>query len=107
MRIDAVTKNPSQLLQAIQKAIKDDTLKTWVAREDDKKNILYTHVPEQWVDKALIQPTAGTNKASFTINWWASKGEPSQEIKGYYIGRFTEILLVHFRNYFDRLETFA
>ncbi|MBI2285171.1 MAG: hypothetical protein HYU71_15775 [Bacteroidetes bacterium] len=107
MRIDAVTKNPSQLLHAIQKAIKDGTLKTWEAREDDKKNILYTHVPEQWVDKALIQLTTGAAKVSFTINWWANKGEPSQEIKGYYIGRFTEILLVHFRNYFDRLETYA
>lgn len=107
MRIDAVTNNPSQLLQAIQKAIQDGTLKTWISREDDRKNILYTHAPEQWVDKALIEPTAGTNKASFTINWWASHGEPSQEIQGYYIGRFTEILLVHFRNYFDRLETFA
>lgn len=49
-------------------------------REDDQENILYTHVPEQWVDRALILPSAGTAKASFTINWWASKGEPSREV---------------------------
>lgn len=62
MRIDAITNNPSQLIQAIQKSIKEGTLKTWLAKEDDKKRILYTHVPEQWVDKALIEPSAGTSK---------------------------------------------
>lgn len=107
MHIDAITDNPTQLLNAVNKSFDDGLLKTWKKVFNDKKEPLYTHIPEQWIDKALIKPTALKDRVRFAINWWTNKGEPTTEIKGYYTGRFTEILLVHFRNYFTKLETFT
>ncbi len=72
--------------------------------ENTKGETLYNHTPEQWVDKALVKPQVKTDRVIFSINWWSTVGEPTIEIKGYITGWFTEILLVHFRNYFTMLE---
>jgi hypothetical protein len=107
MQIDAITTTPQQLINAINKALTDGDLRTWKKVQNSNNETLYTHTPEQWVEKALIKPTAQKDRALFKIKWWDIKEEPSIEIKGYYIGRFTEILMVHFRNYFTKLETIA
>lgn len=39
----------------------------------------------------------------FDIRWW-NDNEPDEATKGYILGRFIEILMVHFRNNFTRLE---
>src|SRR5690349_11734432 len=99
MKIDAITTGGQQLIDAINKAINEGDLKTWKIVHGVNKNVLYSHAPEQWAGKALVRPTAVTAKATFEITWWSNNPEPSQEIKGYITGRFTEALLVHFRNY--------
>jgi len=103
MRIEAITKNPAQLQNAIDKAFKDNDLKTWSVKTNTKNEKLYTHTG-QWEDRALIKPAVLNDKMIFTINWWDGK-EPDEATKGYYLGRFTEVLLVHFKNYFTHLET--
>jgi hypothetical protein len=105
MKIEAFTNNPEQLINAINKGIKDGDLKTWKQVQNNKNETLYSHTPDQWADKALMMPSALKDRARFSIAWWVSKEDPSPEIKGYIIGRFTEILMVHFRNYFTKLET--
>jgi hypothetical protein len=40
MKIDALTNNPQQLVDAINKAIKDGGLKTWKRVENDNKETL-------------------------------------------------------------------
>lgn len=106
MKIEAITKNPLTLLSAIKKAIKDNELKTWVITKSTKDEELFTHSPDQWVDKALIRPVLSTGKLTFEITGWNSK-LPDEATKGYYAGRFTEVLSVHFAGYFDHLETFT
>jgi hypothetical protein len=105
MKIEALTDNPQQLIAAIEKALKEGDLKTWKRVANSSGETLYTHTPEQWVDKVLLKPSALRDRARFTINWWSNRDEPTVEIKGYVIGRFTEVLMVHFRNYFSKLET--
>jgi len=107
MKIEAFTTLPKQLLAAIDKAISDGNLKTWKIVKDSNGSVLYTHTPEQWNEKALIERQEGKDRVIFTINHWSNKPDPSIEIEGYYWGRFTEILLVHFRNYFSKLEIFG
>jgi hypothetical protein len=107
MQIDALTKNPQQLVDAINKAIKDGDLKTWTRHAGGNGEILYSHTPEQWAEKAMPMPLLKADRVSFTITWWNNRTEPPIETKGYITGRFTEILLVHFRNYFTKLETTA
>jgi len=107
MKIEATASPPNNLLLAINKAIKSGDLKTWKIVIDADDNILYTHTPPQWNEEALIEPKVLQNKVVFEITFWKGKPKPSKETAGYYLGRFTEILLVHFRNYFTKLETYA
>lgn len=55
----------------------------------------------------MVKPKMKDGKLIFTITWWKKKGDPGDATKGYITGRFTEILLVHFKNYFTQLQTHA
>lgn len=107
MKIDAITNNPQSLIDAINKAIKDGDLKTWEKVENKNKETLYSHTPEQWAENAMLKPYINKDRTTFKITWWSKNEEPAFEVKGYIVGRFTEILMVHFRNYFTKLETTA
>jgi hypothetical protein len=104
MRIDAMSASPTHLLDAIDKAMNDGDLKTWKIVKGSAGQELYTHTPEQWNEKALISREVKLDRVVFEITFWNGNPAPSIEIKGYYFGRFTEILLVHFGNRFSRLE---
>jgi len=103
MRIKAVTDKPQSLINAINKAIKDEELKTWKIVLNDKSETLYSHTPEQWNEKAMLKPIADLDSITFNIVWWKKVGEPDEAIKGYIVGRFVEILMVHFRSHFEHL----
>ncbi len=104
MKIELSTDSAQKLVTQIFKSIEDETLKTWEIRENDKGEKLLTHSPEQWVDKALFKFTPNEDKLVITISWWSKNDEPTEDIKGYYFGRITEILLVHFSATFDKYE---
>ncbi len=103
MKIIAYTDSPTVLKNAIDKKINDNELKTWQIEKSDKKEVLYSHTPEQWNEKAMPKPKVFTNKLEFDIKWWDDK-EPDEATKGYILGRFVEVLMVHFRNEFSHLE---
>ncbi len=105
MKIEALTENPQQLVNAINKAITDGTVKTWAIVKNDQSENLYSHTPDQWAEKAMLKPQISNDRTTFFISWWAKNTEPTHEVKGYITGRFTEILLVHFANYFTSLQT--
>lgn len=107
MKIEALTASPAQMVAAIDKAISEGGLQTWKMVKDADGKPLYTHTPQQWSEKALIDREVKQDRVFFTITYWNGKPEPSMDDKGYYFGRFTEVLLVHFRNYITRLETFV
>jgi|688.fasta_scaffold1061102_2 hypothetical protein len=103
MKIIAYTDNPTALKNGIDKKINDNELKTWQIEKSDKKEVLYSHTPEQWNEKAMPKPKVFTNKLEFDIKWWDNK-EPDEATKGCILGRFVEILMVHFRDNFTHLE---
>lgn len=47
MHINAITDNPTQFQNAITKAFKDNDLKTWSIKTNDKQKEFYTHTG-QW-----------------------------------------------------------
>jgi len=104
MNIIVHTKNPKTLFNAINNKIEKKELKTWEIRENTRDQVLYNHTPEQWSNAALVKPLNHEKGLELRIAWW-DENEPEEAIKGYILGRFTEILMVHFRNYFDFLET--
>lgn len=107
MKIEALTNNGQQLIDAITKAMNDKDLKTWKAVKNKKKETLYAHTRPQWNEKALLKPQVKADRVTFTIRWWRENGKPPHALRGYITGRFTEILLVHFSHYFTKLETYS
>lgn len=103
MEIIVHTKSPSILIASIKKDINDGELKTWEIKKNNKGEILFNHIPDQWSDKALLKPYTSDEKLTLKIAWW-SGNEPEENIKGYILGRFIEILMVHFRKKIDFLE---
>lgn len=109
MKIEVFTPGtPSVLLDKIKKDIVDKKIKTWSIVKDANNNYYLTHNPEQWFKKALLHPSTASNpnRLILTVIWYNNQ-EPSEYIKGLYIGRFTEELLEHYRKAFSKLETFA
>lgn len=103
MKIIAYTNTPTVLKNAIDKKIKDNELKTWEIVRNDKNEILYSHIPEQWREKAMPKPYVFENTVEFRVSWWKN-AKPDEAAKGYILGRFVEILMVHFRDRFTHLE---
>ena len=104
MKIILKTTSAQGLINQIFKSVKDETLKTWEIRKDKDGNEFLTHSPEQWSDIALLKFIPQKDRLDIQFAWWQKNDEPTLEIKGYYIGRITEILLVHFANMFDEFE---
>lgn len=103
MKIIVHTTKAKKLYDAINSKMNKKELHTWEIKRNNNNDILYNHTPDQWSDKALIKPIFHNEKLELIINWW--KGNvPDEKTKGYIIGRFTEILMVHFRDLFECLE---
>lgn len=103
MEILAVTDSPQILLNAIIKGVVDKNLKTWVIVKDYSGEEFLTHTPGQWFEKALLDFSIIIGGLVIKVTWYDNQ-EPTEDIKGYYIGRFTEVLMVHFKNLFINLE---
>ncbi len=91
MAIIVKTNDPSGLLKAIYKAIDDNKVETW-AYDTDKD---FTHVPDQWRNKAWLRPKVYTGELRFGI-LGQKNVQMSKTIYGVYHGRFIEMLLTHF-----------
>lgn len=91
------------LLDRLKSKIGSNEIKTWEIKKI-QDGIIYNHIPDQWSDKALIKPIECGYGLEFEIVWWKGKVEPDDDTKGYIIGRFTEILMVHCRDLFEFLK---
>ena len=104
MKIIAFTDQSTVLKNAIDKKINANELETWEIVKNNKNEVLYSHSPEQWKERAMLKPNIYDNRIEFVITWWTQNEEPDEATKGYILGRFVEILVVHFRRKFTHLE---
>lgn len=104
MRIRVICDDSTSLLNKIVKKISGKELETWEIKRNDKSEILFSHIPEQWKEKAMPKPYIKQNSLDFVISWWSKNAEPEKRIQGYILGRFIEILMVHFRKDFKNIE---
>lgn len=104
MKIIAFTNQPTALKNSINKKINDNELKTWEIVKNNENEVLYSHTPDQWKEKAMPKPYIYDNRVVFIIKWWNQNEDPDEATKGYILGRFVEILMVHFREKFTHLE---
>lgn len=108
MRIEIHTPSPALLWDNIKRDINNNTLQTWSVVYANQNEEFLTHSPGQWFNKALLQPSSANNPSRliFTVTWYTNS-VPDEYTRGLFIGRFTEVLLAHYKSSFSKLETFA
>ena len=105
MKIKIPTKSASALKKKIFDAVEDETLKTWVLRRSQEGYIYLTHKPEQWYDKAILSFITTDNALEIHVTHWTGI-QQDLAVDGYYLGRFIEVLLVHFSADYQYFEVF-
>jgi len=88
----ARTTDPAGLLKAIKTAIDKGHVRTWKYDTDGD----FTHCVQQWEGKAWLRPTIGIGALGLSFRVPKTGEEP--EVRGVYLGRFSEMLINHFRS---------
>ncbi|WP_345954015.1 hypothetical protein [Mucilaginibacter sp. PAMB04168] len=92
------TSEGSDLRDDIIRAVGDGELPTWQIRTGTNKIDYLTHTG-QWADRALLSFDVYDDKLEIVAVKWKEQNEDAAA-KKYYVGRFTEMLLIHFSDYF-------
>jgi hypothetical protein len=98
MAISIKTTNSSKLLSDVRAAITAKKVTTWRFDADGD----FTHSPSQWDGKAWLRPTAQSTSLDFAVI--PTKDIPlTDELAGVIQGRFSEMLLGHFKTQFTSI----
>ena len=87
-----------------------NSILTWEVRNDsdDDNNKLLVHTTQAWDKVGCLGIIPDTDKKQCKIKfyYWTSypDNERTQQEKFYLYGRFTEVLLVHFRQLFSNVD---
>lgn len=93
---------PEELLSNIKAAVRDGTITTWQMDTDGD----FTHVPEQWKNKAWLRPVVQNGQLIFNI-LGQKRQKMSVAVYAVYHGRFIEMLLTHFDKMFTQSSATA
>ena len=71
---------------------------TWQVAETDGSEKVLVHTTDQWAEKGCIvlKQVPGRNELQVRFHYWDSCKEQSVDDDKIMLGRFTELLLVHF-----------
>jgi hypothetical protein len=78
---------------------------TWQAAETDGSEKVLVHTTDQWAEKGCIamKQELGRNVLQVRFYYWDSCEERNNEDDKIMLGRFTELLLVHFSYFVDKI----
>jgi len=102
MAIHVYTKKPTTLLRKIREGIAAGSIETWEINSDGD----FTHTSDQWKKKGYFTPDRRKGFLSFGLVGEKNK-EMLKEVYGVYHGRFIQMLLNHFDDYFDSVTATA
>ena len=79
---------------------------TWQVAETDGNGQVLVHTSDQWAEKGCIvlKQVSGRNELQVRFHYWDSWEERNNDDDKIMLGRFTELLLVHFSYYVDKIE---
>lgn len=88
------------------KDVNKTEIKTWGIKKNDKNEDLLVHT-DQWEEKCCLELKANNKNDEVFVKfyYWSSFPEEqrSDADNRYLLGRFTELLFVHFRNFFNQV----
>lgn len=109
------TTNASQLVRTIFKSVTNgedphgNNIETWGVKLTRVGERRLVHTTNQWEDKGNIEIVAKRNSNNHTViakfHYWRvfPADQRTGDEKDYYYGRLTELLLVHFKEYYSNI----
>lgn len=81
---------------------------TWQCIETDKGDRVLVHTTDQWAEKGCIVLNQEDirNVLHVRFHYWDSFEDRTNDDDKIMLGRFTELILVHFSYYIDKIEIF-
>lgn len=78
---------------------------TWQCVETDANEKVLVHTKDQWAEKGCItiKHDISHNELQVRFHYWDSCTERDNGDEKYMLGRFTELLLVHFKYLIDKI----
>lgn len=78
---------------------------TWQLAETDGSEKVLVHTTDQWAEKGCIvlKQVSGRNELQVRFHYWDSWEERNNDDDKIMLGRFTELLLVHFSFFVDKI----
>ena len=78
---------------------------TWQCIETDTGERVLVHTSDQWAEKGCVtlKQEYGRNELQVKFHYWDSCEDRCNDDDRYMLGRFTELLLVHFSYYVDKV----
>ena len=78
---------------------------TWQVAETDGSEKILVHTTDQWTEKGCIvlKQEPGCNVLQVRFYYWDSCEDRNNEDDKIMLGRFTELLLVHFSYFVDKV----
>ena len=79
---------------------------TWQVAETDGSEKVLVHTTEQWAEKGCIalKQVQGRNEFQVRFHYWDSWVNRNNDDDKIMLGRFTELLLVHFFYFVDKIS---
>ena len=78
---------------------------TWQCVETDASEKVLVHTTDQWAEKGciVIKSDISRNELQVRFHYWDSCTERDNADDKYMFGRFTELILVHFSYFVDKI----
>ena len=78
---------------------------TWQVAETDGNEKVLVHTTDQWAEKGCItlKQVPGRNELQVRFHYWDSWEDRNNDDDKIMLGRFTELLLVHFCYFIDKI----
>lgn len=78
---------------------------TWQCVETDTGERVLVHTTDQWAEKGciIIQQAHSYNELQVSFHYWESCDEKTIDDDKYLLGRFTELILIHFSYFIDKI----
>lgn len=116
MEYEITTVNASQLIETIFDCVangldpQENRIETWNIRRIGGNQRYLIHTTDQWEQKGCLELQVKNNSDNRVVkiifHYW--RDFPNNERNGkedkYYLGRFTELMLVHFENMYQRIK---
>lgn len=105
------TPSATRLKEVILKSVENKTdangrgIVTWQIAETDGSEKVLVHTADQWAEKGgiVLKQVSGSNELQIRFCYWESCEVRDNDDDRIMLGRFTELILVHFSYFVDRI----